>query len=361
LIGSLMLVWWNARWPLRLHLRGILETGLILGAVVGLSVVGFSSHQPLTYLVVPALILAAVYLGQRGATVGLVLAYAIAVAMTAANVGPFASASINDQTLRTQLYILVASLTTLILGAAVSARRAAAVELANARRREAERAAEERERIARDLHDSVSQTLFTLGLHVGIARHQTAAAKLPEGNELAATIEQVAELAHGALLEMRASIFELRRNAIAEQGVVAALRAHGAALEIQHDARVSVEGPSERLPLDVPVEELLFRIGQEAVTNAVKHSGSHAVSVEVEVERGKVALLVRDDGSGFDASCSYDGHLGLELMRSRAADAGGSVEIASGDGAGTTVRAVVPAIATATAPTHATFAAASRS
>jgi signal transduction histidine kinase len=310
----------------------------------------FASSHPVTYLVFPSLIVAAVYLGQRGATVALLLAYGVAVGMTAANVGPFVEKSIDDEALSTQLYILVATFTTLTLGAVVSARRRAAVELAESRRRETERAAEERQRIARDLHDSVSQTLFSLGLHAGIAKHEVARAELGNGSELPASIDAVADLARGALLEMRASIFELRGGAVTEQGIVAALGAHAAALAVRHDVEVKVDGPPERLPLAREVEELLFRIGQEAVTNAVKHSGSASVSAQVTVGSGGVTLLVRDHGAGFDPSRSYGGHLGLELMRSRASDAGGDLTIHSVPDVGTTVQAFVPAAASPASP-----------
>jgi signal transduction histidine kinase len=270
--------------------------------------------------------------------------------MTAANVGPFVERSIDDEALSTQLYILVATFTTLTLGAAVSARRRAAVELAESQRREAERAAEERQRIARDLHDSVSQTLFSLGLHAGIAKHEVARAELGTGSELPASIDAVADLARGALLEMRASIFELRGGAIAEQGLVAALGAHGAALAVRHDVEVSVDGPPERLPLAPEVEEALFRIGQEAMTNAVKHAGGTSVSARASVDDGGITMLISDHGVGFDPSRSYGGHLGLELMRSRAADAGATIAIESVPGAGTTVRVTVPAGAKAASP-----------
>ncbi len=253
----------------------------------------FSSHHPLTYLVFPALVLAAVYLGQRGATVALLAAFVVAVAMTAANVGPFVEKSINDEALSTELYILIAIITTLTLGAAVSGRRRAAVELVQSQRRESERAAAERQRIARDLHDSVSQTLFSLGLHVGIAKHETARAELDSQSPLAATIDEVAKLARGALLEMRASIFELRGGAVAEQGLVAALGAHAAALAVRHDVQMSVDGPSQRLSLSPEAEELLFRIGQEAMTNAVKYSRSTTIAVQRRPRRNGRAAGVR--------------------------------------------------------------------
>jgi signal transduction histidine kinase len=346
LIAPLLIAWGAPPWRLDLRPRQVIRAVAILGVVVGVSIAAFSSHHPLNYVVFPALVLAAVYLGQRGATVALVLTFTVTVAMTAANVGPFVLRSINDEALNTQLYILVATVTTLTLGATVSARRRAAVELAESRRREAERAAEERERIARDLHDSVSQTLFSLGLHAGIAKHEVARAELDANSVLPATIDEVAELAQGALVEMRASIFELRGSALAEQGLVVALEAHGAALAVRHDVRVTVDGPPGRLPLPPEVEELLLRIGQEAIANAVKHSGSAIVTVEVSAGAGMVELLVRDHGVGFAADRSYSGHMGLELMRSRAADAGGVIAIESAPGTGTTVRAAVPATAT---------------
>jgi signal transduction histidine kinase len=350
LLAPLLITWGAPPWRLSTRPRQVVQALVILGAVTGLSIAIFSSHHPLTYLVFPALVVAAVYLGQHGATVALVLAYLVAVVMTAANVGPFVEKSINDEALSTQLYVLVATVTTLTLGAAVSARRLAAVELAESRRREVERAAAERQRIARDLHDSVSQTLFTLGLHAGIAKHEVARAEIAPDSALPRAIDSVAELAQDALLEMRGSIFELRGGAVAEHGLVAALGAHGAALAVRHGIQVSVDGPSERVPLSPRAEELLFRIGQEAITNAVKHSSSSLVSAEITVANGGVGLVIADHGLGFDATRSYGGHLGLELMRSRAADAGGSLEINSAPDAGTTVRVVVPANATGAEP-----------
>jgi signal transduction histidine kinase len=357
LMAPLVLVWARVLWTSRWDGRRVLEWVLVVGATTAVSLAVFSSHHPLTYVVFPVLMLAAVSLGQPGATAGVAVAYVTAVVLTASNVGPFVEESITDEALNTQLYILVATLTTLMLGAAVSARRRAAadlaesqVDLAESRRREAEKAAQERQRIARDLHDSVSQTLFSLGLHAGIAKHALARAGLSEGGELPDAIDAVAELAHGALLEMRGSIFELRGDALTERGLVAALGTHATALAVRHDARVDVVGPQQRLPLHDRAEELLFRIGQEAMTNAVKHSGSATVSVQVTVDEDLVSVTVRDQGIGFDPSRTYDGHLGLELMRARATEAGGSATIDSARDRGTTVRVVVPVTAGTAAP-----------
>ncbi len=283
IVIPLILVWVGGpplAWP---HGRKRLEAVAIPLVVAGLSVVVFASHHPLTYIVFPVLIFAALNLGQRGATAAVLLAVGVAIARTADRAGPFATSSIDDATLDTQLYVLVAVITTVTLGAVVSSRREAALRLAESRRREAERTAEERRRIAGDLHDSVSQTLFTLGLHTGLARHHAARVESPEGDALRASVDEVAELAHRALLEMRASIFELRRDALAEQGLVTALRAHAGAIGLRHDVDVAVAGPEDRLALDIAVEERLYRIGQEAITNAVKHSGSASVAARLDV------------------------------------------------------------------------------
>ncbi|HET6549342.1 MAG TPA: MASE1 domain-containing protein, partial [Solirubrobacter sp.] len=327
LVAPLILVWVAGpplAWP---RGRKLFEAVTIPAAVTALSVAAFASHHPLPYIVLPTLVLAAINLGQRGATVALLLAVAVAIARTADQAGPFATSSIDDATLNTQLYVLVAIITTLALGAVVSSRREAALRLAESRRREAERAAEERRRIAGELHDSVSQTLFTLGLHTGIARHHAAHADLTAGEALRATLDEVAELANRALLEMRASIFELRRDALAEQGLVAALQAHAGAIALRHDVDVAVTGPDDRLPLDVAVEERLYRIAQEAITNAVKHSGSPSVAARLDLDPTAVRLEVRDAGVGFDPRRTYDGHIGLELMRARAAEAGARLSI----------------------------------
>ncbi len=118
---------------------------------------------------VPALIWAALRFGQRGATLAVFCAAGMAVWLTANNVGPFVRHSITQSALSTQLYIAVAALTTLCFGAIVSERQRSAADFVESRRRELERASEERQRIARDLHDSVSQSLFSMTLHARTA------------------------------------------------------------------------------------------------------------------------------------------------------------------------------------------------
>jgi integral membrane sensor domain MASE1 len=167
-VVPLALAWANAPAPVWRGRK--VEGALTLVAVAGLSVIAFSADQPLTYMVFPAFIWAALRLGPQGATLAVAVGSVIAVLATSNEVGPFVEHSPTDSALNLQLYIVFAALTTSCLAAIVSERRRAALELAESQRREGERAALERQRIARDLHDSVSQSLFSTTLHVRTAQ-----------------------------------------------------------------------------------------------------------------------------------------------------------------------------------------------
>ena len=129
-----------------------------------------SIDEPVTYMVFPALIWAAFRFGPPGASLSIAIAAGVAIGVTANEVGPFFKQPIDHRTLSTQLYIAVAALTTLFLGAVVSERERSSLALAEAKRHEGEQAVEERHRIARDLHDSVSQSLFSTVLHTRTAQ-----------------------------------------------------------------------------------------------------------------------------------------------------------------------------------------------
>ena len=221
-----------------------------------------------------------------------------------------------------------------------------AVALGNAalfRRAQAVAAAETRQAIARDLHDSVSQTLFSVTLQVRAAQAALRKAGLGEDQPAARALAKVSELNQGALAEMRALIFELRPGALAEEGLVAAVSKHTAAVAAREGFDVMVTGPADRLPLQPEAEEQLYRLTQEALANVVKHARTVAASVAVSSSPAEVSVVIRDDGIGFDSSLSRPGHLGLASMRERATRLGGRLDIASAPGAGTTITATVPA------------------
>jgi signal transduction histidine kinase len=319
------------------------EGALMLAALAGLSVIALSAEQPLTYMVFPAFIWAALRFGPQGATLAVAVAAVIAVLATSHEAGPFVELSPTDSALNLQLYVTFAALTTFCLAAIVSERRRAAVELAESQRREGERAAMERQRIARDLHDSVSQSLFSTTLHVRTAQRALARGGHDATGSVGEELSEIGQLTRGALAEMRALIFELQPGALAEEGLVAALTKQASALGAREGLVIEVDGPGERLPLRPEVEEQLYRLGQEALANVVKHARAGSASVHIAAGDDTVSIAVSDDGRGFDPAAVGREHFGLRSMRGRVADLGGRLEVTSKPGRGTVLRVQVPA------------------
>ncbi|MCX5047181.1 MULTISPECIES: GAF domain-containing sensor histidine kinase [unclassified Streptomyces] len=218
----------------------------------------------------------------------------------------------------------------------------AAIALTNARLYERSREltiAEERSRLAHELHDAVSQKLFSLRLTA-----QAAAALVDRDPSRAkGELQQVAVLAAEAVDELRAAVVELRPAALDEDGLVATLRTQIHVLDRAHTARVTFDSCGVRA-LPAAQEEALLRVAQEALHNALRHSGAEHVDVAL-ARRGTGAILrVTDDGSGFDPqSIRRAGrHLGLVSMRDRTSGVGGSLTVQSEPGKGTTIEMEVP-------------------
>ncbi|MEU0088054.1 GAF domain-containing sensor histidine kinase [Streptomyces sp. NPDC006274] len=218
----------------------------------------------------------------------------------------------------------------------------AAIALTNARLYERSREltiAEERSRLAHELHDAVSQKLFSLRLTA-----QAAAALVDRDPDRAkGELQQVAHLAAEAADELRAAVVELRPAALDEDGLVNTLRTQIQVLDRAHSARVSFDSCGIRA-LPATQEEALLRVAQEALHNALRHSGAAEVDV-VLVRRGQGAVLsVTDNGRGFEprAVRRAGRHLGLVSMRDRASGVGGRLSVESEPGKGTTVEMEVP-------------------
>jgi signal transduction histidine kinase len=253
--------------------------------------------------------------------------------ITADQVGAFYKQPINNRTLSTQLYILVAALTSLFLSAVVAERKRSIEQLAESKQRENERGMEERRRIARELHDSVSQALFSSVLQTRVARKTLDDEEGERSEQLSQTLREIEQLTKSAQSEMRRFIFEWGPEGIGT-GLVPAFVQHASSLPIP----VSVDGPSGDLPLTRTAETQLFGIGREALANVVKHARADIASVRIEATNGRVVLEVLDDGCGFDPGATRTGHFGLELMRTRADEVGAALHIISAPGRGTTVR-----------------------
>jgi PAS domain S-box-containing protein len=192
---------------------------------------------------------------------------------------------------------------------------------------------EERANLARELHDSVTQALFSMGL---TAR----ALELLLDRDPTAVREKLAELQDlqkDALAEMRTLIFELRPQGLETDGLAQALRNHAAAVEGRTGLAVAVEVEvEERMPLDV--EEALYRIAQEALHNVVKHANASQARIGLRRGGRQLRLTIEDDGIGFDPGAVPRGHLGLVGMEQRAERIGASLEIGPRPGGGSRIR-----------------------
>jgi signal transduction histidine kinase len=201
-------------------------------------------------------------------------------------------------------------------------------------------AQEERNRLARDLHDSIKQQLFTI--NVGAATAQERWERDPEGAQ--AALVDVRRSAREAMVEMQAMLHQLRPQALTSTpGLVEALREQAEALGYRSGAQVTVELgpeiPDDRMPPGA--REALFRIAQEALANVARHARAGTVRVWIGEEGEKAVLRVEDDGQGFDPEASMSG-MGLRNLSERTAALRGRVEIESAPGAGARVVVHLP-------------------
>jgi NarL family two-component system sensor histidine kinase LiaS len=217
-------------------------------------------------------------------------------------------------------------------------RRLADERVALAERAERLSVVEERQRLARELHDTVSQELFAIAMMVGAVRRSLPA----QADEAARQLALVEEGASRAQATMRGLIRALRPVELGGQTLGQALKT------VADDVRAR-QGIDVALTADLPphlgraVEDALFRIAQEAVSNAVRHGTCHRLDISLAHSQDVVTLRVQDDGQGFDPTATL-GHIGFRTMRERAAEVGGQLSIRSTPGQGATVTVRVRAI-----------------
>jgi len=218
----------------------------------------------------------------------------------------------------------------------------AAIALTNARLYERGRelsVLQERARLARDLHDAVSQKLFSVRAKARAAAvlvHRDPARAVDE-------IASVADLAGQAHAELRAVIDGLAPPELAAGGLAGSVRGYAVLAGRTYGVQVQVQVCD--LPRFEPQREtVVYRVAQEAIGNALRHSGSKTVTVSLGCRHGRVVLEVSDQGSGFDPRSAQIG-LGLASMRERANSVGGRLSVTSAPGKGTHVRLSLPASA----------------
>jgi signal transduction histidine kinase len=199
-------------------------------------------------------------------------------------------------------------------------------------------AAQERTRLARELHDAATQTVFSMNLTAEAARMALTEdpARVPQ------LIERLQELCREALGEMRSLIRELRPPTLAEEGLVKSLERYAATRARRDGMRISVRVQGEERG-SAEAREILYRSAVEALNNVAKHAGVSEATAELSFDAGAATLTVSDAGRGFDVSAPrLPESFGLLSMRERAEALGGSMSLRSKPGAGTTVEVRLP-------------------
>ncbi|MGZ4356445.1 MAG: sensor histidine kinase [Gaiellaceae bacterium] len=204
--------------------------------------------------------------------------------------------------------------------------------------RMAEERQDEREKIAAYLHDDLAQLLFKLSLQVDIARRHLSTGKIDETER---TLEEIKDTKARTSDRIRALIRDLHRSPLGRAGLADSLQSF--ILETARDAAVDFHTDVAEVELPPPIALLVYHIAREGVMNALKHANAQNVWLSVKREGDAVELVLRDDGEGFDTDAPPpEGHFGLTMMRERALVGGGSFDLKSVEGEGTTVTVRFP-------------------
>jgi len=216
------------------------------------------------------------------------------------------------------------------------------VTIENARlRQSAEQSAvvEERERLARDLHDSATQSLFSLTLFAAAARELVRSGQLARAEEYLDDIGTTANQTHK---EMRLLLYELRPSMLAKEGLEGAIRQRTQAVEARSGIRSRI---TTDIPADLPskVDEALHQVANEALNNILRHSAADSVKIKIYMLDALIVMKITDNGQGFEADAVESGAgMGLTNMRQRIEALNGSLEYSSVPGQGSTIIASIP-------------------
>ena len=311
------------------------EAFLVLAAVIALSELVMRSNRPLTYVLFPVLLWAALRFGARGGTLAVAVTAGLTVWNTTHYLGPFYFHSITRSVLITQLFIGVAALSTLCLAAVVSERESFAAGLRASRARLVDASYAERRRLECNLHDGAQQRLTALAFRL----HEA-------GNELQRSPERGAALLVGAEKELQLAIDELRElahgihpSALTTFGLAKAIPMVAARSTVPVDV---VEVPSRRFA--GATEAAAYYVIVEAIANAQKYAHASRIRVRCVAVRDVVEVEIVDDGIG---GASESVGSGLEGLRDRIEAIGGKFEVDSPPGRGTRITATIPAAAAA--------------
>jgi len=196
---------------------------------------------------------------------------------------------------------------------------------------------EERNRLARDLHDSVKQQIFSAGMQLAAAQHHLQT----DPAQAETALSEAQKLVHQAQQELTALIRELRPTALADQGLAAALRdlARNWSRQTGIPLELQIQDPP---PLSLAQEQALFRVAQEALANVARHSQAQHARLTLQRHEDGALLIIEDDGRGFSPAEIENKGMGLRNMQERMAALGGDLHIETAPGQGVSVRAYLP-------------------
>ena len=194
---------------------------------------------------------------------------------------------------------------------------------------------QERRRLARDLHDEVNQALTAI-----LLRLEALAQDLPPSE--AEAVAGLKRLVDQAMTELLSLARQLRPSALDDHGLIPALSAQVKRFARHSGIDATLETDGQWDGLDEDKQATIYRVGQEALSNVIQHAGANRVQVRLAAQNGGAALVVEDDGAGFDPSGDDHDGLGLGGMTERARLVGGELDVMSSPGSGTTVRLVIP-------------------
>ncbi|MBI1295413.1 GAF domain-containing protein [bacterium] len=199
---------------------------------------------------------------------------------------------------------------------------------------------EERQRLARELHDSVTQSLYSVNLLSETARRAAAGSDLDRVSYL---MDRVGEMARQALKEMRLLVYELRPAALAQEGLVGALQQRIDTVEARAGVKAQLRIEGDPLQIPQQMEAHLYRIAQEALNNALKHAEATMITVLLQIEDNGVTLTIQDNGKGFELEhANESGGIGLKSMHERAQQLSGVLHVQTKPGGGVSICVCLP-------------------
>jgi signal transduction histidine kinase len=330
LVVPLALAWLPAP-PRTWFERDRLELALVLGAVVALSLIGWQTRVPMSFLALPALTWAALRFGPPGGTLAIVIGGALTIWATTHYMGPFVFQSERRSVLDTQLYLVVSTVATLCVAALAREREQLAEGVRASRARIVAAADDERRRIERNVHDGAQERLVALSAQLGLASRRTA----QDPSAAPDVFESAQAELQRAIDELRDLVHGIRPPALRRFGLASAIELAAARSIIP--VQLS-ELPRERL--DETAEATAYYVALEGIANAQRYSRASAIRVAARLGSGRLLVEVSADGIG-GAVEQVD--LGLQGLRDRVEATGGAFTVESLPGVGTVIAAQIPA------------------